>query len=977
MVFALITTIVLFFVPETSIFAHYETPNTGQALNTEIFISELSFESKSSTGQSPEQAIGDPFGESELLVIYRAEMKGHLNESDLIPAVSYGVEEVSVKIEEGTFEPVHLTLLKHNECSPPNEVDIAIILVESDSISISSEKNDYRYFVSDGFPTSDSILTRMDIFTANGAEFVGFAEKSLPLNSNDLGYEMWIGNYVRAEISFSQNVDAANSKMCNLMESNKDDDITDLDENDYSIPDYTVTALDWWSQGLVSDDEIANSITFLIETELISSPNIILVETDIFSGPESQGSAPSSILEGFGDIGSAIQGDVKIPEYFKQNVEWMTQGLIGNKELIQGITHLMENDIIQVPNVAIKQDDSVEESSNSSDTLIETDDATIFKTTDGTVVAKFEDGSQITTRPDGYELIEYPDGLEITKYPDGSKISKKPDGFEILTYPDGLEVIIQPDGTKITKTPNGEEIITPSNSQSKQDTKGISNSQIAKYEFEIHKWNELAALGLVYVKGAESEYYEDISSEAWEYYSDNKSPEASDKASSLEQASRQTKEDEKKAVQNHKNSVELTKKAKQNAINAGNNVLDLEADVVDQEIYAQIFKDWTFESHSDYKDAYENLVEINEEMQKEVDNLQEEQFKNDLLAAMPEIYFTSDQIDPLGELKSSGAEIYLIPDYHYLMSAEELKNILLINFLSDPKFYDSKSLNQHPVLLQISGEELRRATSSHLTEEEFVQWLKEINHPDYGKISSLLGAGLVDSIIPELQGIGFYTETVDMIEEGAESINSIDNLIRDTWMHQGDISDWFEDEEPEPTPETPPDPTSCDGYEFNGSCISECPSDYIPSGSTCIQEEICTGYDYNGSCVTECPENYVPINDVCTYQPPPEPEPEPEPAPPTPEEPKWTTSVLIIDGVNYPSFQFTRHVSGCGTDHYRTASGDTVYSIDLAPLKIPSDPCGFGKVSQLSFNYNLPITEAQAKGWEEFRGINIRESPYP
>ena len=88
-----------------------------------------------------------------------------------------------------------------------------------------------------------------------------------------------------------------------------------------SIPDWVRNNAEWWSQGLIEDEDFLGGIEHMIKQEIISIPNL----------PKST----SSTTE-------------KIPDWIRNNAEWWSNGQIDDESFVRGIQYLVERGIILV-----------------------------------------------------------------------------------------------------------------------------------------------------------------------------------------------------------------------------------------------------------------------------------------------------------------------------------------------------------------------------------------------------------------------------------------------------------------------------------------------------------------------------------------------------------------------------------------------------------------------------------------------------
>ena len=93
-----------------------------------------------------------------------------------------------------------------------------------------------------------------------------------------------------------------------------------LQKNQVVIPDWVRNNADWWSQGLISDDDFASGIGFLVNEKIIQ------IESIKANGTSSE----------------------EIPNWIKNNAVWWVNGQISDDDFASGIQYLIENGIITI-----------------------------------------------------------------------------------------------------------------------------------------------------------------------------------------------------------------------------------------------------------------------------------------------------------------------------------------------------------------------------------------------------------------------------------------------------------------------------------------------------------------------------------------------------------------------------------------------------------------------------------------------------
>lgn len=86
------------------------------------------------------------------------------------------------------------------------------------------------------------------------------------------------------------------------------------------IPDWVRNNADWWSQGLISDNDFISGIEFLVNEKIIQTESIKVDESN----------------------------SDEIPKWIKNNAAWWVEGKISDDDFANGIQYLIENGIISV-----------------------------------------------------------------------------------------------------------------------------------------------------------------------------------------------------------------------------------------------------------------------------------------------------------------------------------------------------------------------------------------------------------------------------------------------------------------------------------------------------------------------------------------------------------------------------------------------------------------------------------------------------
>ena len=109
-------------------------------------------------------------------------------------------------------------------------------------------------------------------------------------------------------------------------------------QDDTQIPDWIKNVAGWWATDEISEKEFLDGIGYLINNNIISL-DFIPCSTQVQDSSE----------------------DTRVPDWVKNNAEWWSDGLIENSDFVNGITYLIERQIISVDNRAIQSEVPLED----------------------------------------------------------------------------------------------------------------------------------------------------------------------------------------------------------------------------------------------------------------------------------------------------------------------------------------------------------------------------------------------------------------------------------------------------------------------------------------------------------------------------------------------------------------------------------------------------------------------------------------
>ena len=110
-----------------------------------------------------------------------------------------------------------------------------------------------------------------------------------------------------------------------------------------SIPSYVKNTFVSWEEGVFSDSDVANTIKFLVEANIITST----------SSPDKQPRLSATIIDQLHDIMN--KDDARIPSYVKNILEFWEEGSVSDSDVTSAVKFLMEANIINSTSSPDKQ----------------------------------------------------------------------------------------------------------------------------------------------------------------------------------------------------------------------------------------------------------------------------------------------------------------------------------------------------------------------------------------------------------------------------------------------------------------------------------------------------------------------------------------------------------------------------------------------------------------------------------------------
>ncbi len=102
------------------------------------------------------------------------------------------------------------------------------------------------------------------------------------------------------------------------------------------IPVWVKSNVQWWHQGIISDAEFVAALEHLISANIIQSPRISIVVDDNSLAKEQR-----------------ISKNIVVPDYFKTNAKWWSDGMIDDATFVNSVEFLVEEEIIDSPSIKV------------------------------------------------------------------------------------------------------------------------------------------------------------------------------------------------------------------------------------------------------------------------------------------------------------------------------------------------------------------------------------------------------------------------------------------------------------------------------------------------------------------------------------------------------------------------------------------------------------------------------------------------
>ena len=126
-------------------------------------------------------------------------------------------------------------------------------------------------------------------------------------------------------------------------------------QSEIIVPDWIKKLAGFWSNGDISDKEFASAIEYLIQSKIITSERLSIVDevnTNTQDTDEEQ--------------------EIEIPSWIRNNAEWFAKGIISDSDFVLGLEYMVEGEIIQSPNIQI-----IESGNDSNENIILSNNDTV------------------------------------------------------------------------------------------------------------------------------------------------------------------------------------------------------------------------------------------------------------------------------------------------------------------------------------------------------------------------------------------------------------------------------------------------------------------------------------------------------------------------------------------------------------------------------------------------------------------------
>ena len=171
-------------------------------------------------------------------------------------------------------------------------------------------------------------------------------------------------------------------------------------QSEIAVPDWIKGLAEFWSDGDISDKEFASAIEYLIQSKIITSERLSIVDgvnADTQDADEEQ--------------------EIEIPSWIRNNAKWFADGIISDSDFVLGIEYMVEGKIIQSPNIQIiesenKPNEDILVSDSDEDILVNSNDAVPVADSDNDGIS--DDADACPTQAETVNGFEDSDGCPDT-----------------------------------------------------------------------------------------------------------------------------------------------------------------------------------------------------------------------------------------------------------------------------------------------------------------------------------------------------------------------------------------------------------------------------------------------------------------------------------------------------------------------------------------------------------------------------------
>jgi hypothetical protein len=177
--------------------------------------------------------------------------------------------------------------------------------------------SDGRYFVDISHVSTQTHLKDFEIHPRSVNSNLWSAQMSYPIQTDDIkiGADTLFGEF---KIKVTSEFASQKSSTSFYIFESSSEDISFISR----VPDWIKNNAEWWAGDLIEDKDFLEGIAYLIQEEIITIPETVKT--------------------------TEPTGDQEIPSWIKNNADWWSRGLISDDEFVKGIQFLVEKGVIIV-----------------------------------------------------------------------------------------------------------------------------------------------------------------------------------------------------------------------------------------------------------------------------------------------------------------------------------------------------------------------------------------------------------------------------------------------------------------------------------------------------------------------------------------------------------------------------------------------------------------------------------------------------